>query len=161
MSTKVQKLIEPMEFYGQRTFVPIDEWQPSCPEDEIFKTTKNNIILNVSEFYHMDRNILLDSFLMNSKRSYNNPDMRAHTVHYLNYFEKFYDTNHELVSLYCMIKFLIDNEPAYSKEAFLYDLDRYIMSGPISLMVGFMNRDNYSLNLTYKNVKNPNLQYSD
>ena len=98
---------------------------------------------------------------MSSKRSYNNPKMREHTVKYLNYFEKFYDHGKELPMIYCRLKYLIDFEPAYTKEAFLYDLTRYIMNGPISLMIGFMNRDNYALNLTYKNIKNPNLQYSD
>lgn len=150
----------PIIFEEERSFVPVDEWQPS-PEDEIFKTARGAIMMDVSSFFNMDPNPQLDSFIMSTKRSYNNPKMRAHTVLYLNYFEKFYDIDHELPMIYCRLKYLIDCEPAYSKEAFLYDLKRYIMSGSISLKFGFMNRDNYSLNLTYKNIKNPNLQYSD
>lgn len=162
MSQKKQQLIEPMLFFETPpTFVPVDEWQPACPEDEIFKTVRGAIMVDISSYYGLEPNPQFDSFIMSTKRSYNNPDMRAHTVQYLNYFEKYYDTDHELLAIYYRLKYLIDIEPAYSKEAFLYDLERYIMHGPISLKIGFMNRDNYALNLTYKNLKNPNLQYSD
>lgn len=165
MSTSKQNeqktLLEPMEFFSPREFIPVDEWQPINPEDEIFKTVRGAILLDVSSVYGMEPNAQLDSFIMSAKRSYNNPDMRAHTIQYLNYFEKYYDLDHELCTIYCRLKYLIDYEPAYTKEAFLYDLERYIMRGSISLKVGFMNRDNYALNLTYKNLKNPNLQYSD
>lgn len=153
-------LIEPMEFYDSISRPEIDLWEPT-PEDEIFKTTRGAIMINVSGFYGMEDNAQLNAFVMSPKRSYNNPEMRAHTTHYLNYFEKFYDREHELITIYCRLKYLIDFEPAYSREAFFFDLKRYIMHGSISLKLGFMNRDNYSLNLTYKNLKNPNLQYSD
>lgn len=161
MSKQKENLIEPMEFHGQKQFIPIDEWQPTSPEDEVFKTVRGAIMLDVSNFYGMEPNPNLDSFDMTKKRSYNNPDMRAHIVQYLNYFEMFYDMEKELATIYCKLKYLIDCEPAYTKEAFLYDLKHYIMLGPVSVKIGFMNRDNYSLNLTYKNLKNPNLQYSD
>lgn len=162
MSQKNKNLFEPMEFYEKPEFIPVDEWQPTCPEDEIFKTVRGAILLDVSGYFALpEPNPQLDSFIMSAKRSYNNPDMRAHTVQYLNYFEKYYDREHELPAIYCKLKFLIDCEPAYTKEAFLYDLERYIMRGSVSIKVGFMNRDNYALNLTYKNQKNPNLQYSD
>lgn len=159
---KLKDLIEPMEFYGEKEpFIPVDDWQPTCPEEEIFKTVRGAIMMDVSGCFGLDPNPQLDSFIMSTKRSYNNPDMRAHTVQYLNYFEKYYDREHELPIIYSRIKYLIDCEPAYTKEAFLYDLERYIMRNSISIKVGFMNRDNYALNLTYKNQKNPNLQYSD
>jgi len=161
MSTQQHELLEPMEFHDPIPFEPIDTWEPKCPEDEVFKTIRGAIMLDVSSFYGMEPNAQLDAFIMSAKRSYNNPEMRAHTVQYLNYFEKFYDKEHELPMIYCRLKYLIDVEPAYNRDAFLYDLTRYIMNGSISLKIGFMNRDNYSLNLTYKNLKNPNLQYSD
>lgn len=162
MSQQNKNLFEPMEFYEKPEFIPVDEWQPTCSEDEIFKTVRGAILLDVSGYFALpEPNPQLDSFIMSAKRSYNNPDMRAHTVQYLNYFEKYYDREHELPAIYCKLKFLIDCEPAYTKEAFLYDLERYIMRGSVSIKVGFMNRDNYALNLTYKNQKNPNLQYSD
>ena len=155
-----KELINPIEICEPIQFIPVDEWTPT-PDSEIFRTTRGAIMLDVSSFYGMETNMQLDGFIMSTKRSYNNPEMRDHIVKYLNYFEKFYDMDHELMMIYCRLKYLIDYEPAYTKEAFIYDLKRYIMSGSIFLKVGFMNRDNYSLNLTYRNIKNPNLQYSD
>ena len=161
MNKPHKELIQVMEQYEKPPFIPVDEWAPSCPEEEIFKTTRGAIMLEVSSVYGMQSNAQLDAFIMSTKRSYNNPEMRDHIIRYLNYFEKFYDRDHELPMVYCRLKYLIDYEPAYTREAFLYDLNRYIMHGYISVKIGYMNRDNYALNLTYRNVKNPNLQYSD
>lgn len=155
-----QTLIDPMVACEKPPFVPVDVWEPT-PEDEIFKTTRGAILYDVSSFYGMSSSVQLDAFVMSTKRSYNNPEMREHIIKYLNYFEKYYDQDHELPMVYCRMKYLIDYEPAYTREAFMYDLRRYIMSGSIFTKIGFMNRDNYALNLTYRNVKNPNLQYSD
>ena len=160
MNEPRKELIQVMEECERPPFIPVDEWTP-CPEDEIFKTTRGAIMLDVSSFYGMESNPQLDAFIMSTKRSYNNPEMRDHIIKYLNYFEKYYDTDHELPMVYCRLKYLIDYEPAYTKEAFIYDLHRYIMRGSISIKIGFMNRENYALNLTYRNIKNPNLQYSD
>ena len=159
-SMNQKPLIQAMEFYEPTEFIPVDEWTPQ-PEDEVFKTSRSAIMTDISSFFQMESNSQLDTFVMNTKRSYNNPEMRDHTVHYLNYFEKYYDRDHELPAVYCMMKYLIDYEPAYTKEAFIFDLKRYIMDGSVSKKIGYMNRDNYALNLTYRNVKNPNLQYSD
>lgn len=161
MSLKQELLQEAMDFHDPVELPAIDTWEPECPEDEVFKTIRGAIMLDVSSFFGLEPNAQLDAFVMSTKRSYNNPEMRAHTIQYLNYFEKYYDLEHELPMIYCRLKYLIDYEPAYTREAFFYDLTRYIMNGSIALKIGFMNRDNYSLNLTYKNLKNPNLQYSD
>lgn len=161
MSKQAENLVEAMVFETPESRAPIDEWQPSCPEDEVFKTVRGAIMTDISSIFGLESNSQLDAFIMSTKRSYNNPDMRAHTVQYLNYLEKYYDTDRELVTIYARLKYLIDYVPSYTKEAFLYDLTTYIMHGSISLKVGYLTRDCYSLNLTYKNLKNPNLQYSD
>ena len=161
MTTNQQTPIEPMEFFEKEDRPPIDEWQPTCPEDEVFKTIRGAIVVGVSEYFGMEPNAQFDSFIMSAKRSYNNTDMRAHTVQYLNYFEKYYDRDRELVAIYSRIKDMIDAIPAYTKEAFIYDLVKYIMNGNIKIKASFLVNDCYSLNLTYKNLKNPNLQYSD
>lgn len=160
MNYPQQELLTGITEIPKVEFVPVDVWEPN-PEDQIFRTAKGAIMLDVSSFYRLPSNPQLDAFIMSTKRSYNNPAMRDHIIRYLNYFEKFYDTDHELIATYCRIKYLIDYEPAYNRAAFIYDLRRYIMGGSIFVKIGFMNRDNYSLNLTYRNVKNPNLQYSD
>lgn len=154
------ELVQAIEFEEREPFQYVDEWVAQ-PEDEIFKTTRGAIMMDVSGFYGMQSNPQLDAFILSTKRSYNNPDMRTHTCQYLNYFEKFYDKDHELPMIYARMKYLIDFEPAYTREAFMYDLNRYIMHGSVYTKICYMNKDNYSLSLTYKNVKNPNLQYSD
>ena len=161
MTTNHQTPTEPMEFFEKEDRPPIDEWRPTCPEDEVFKTIRGAIVVGVSEYFGMEPNAQFDSFIMSAKRSYNNTDMRAHTVQYLNYFEKYYDRDRELVAIYSRIKYMIDAIPAYTKEAFIYDLVKYIMNGNIKIKASFLVNDCYSLNLTYKNLKNPNLQYSD
>lgn len=161
MNNPHNELVDPLIPCVKDEFIPVDSWEPSSPEEELFRTTKGIIVLNVSKFFNMEQNAQLDAFVMSTKRSYNNPEMRDHIVKYLNYFERYYDRDLELAMVYCRLKYLIDYEPNYGADAFIYDLHRYIMTGTVSMKLGFMNRDNYSLNLTYKNVKNPNLQYSD
>ena len=146
--------------------IPVDLWDtekyPIDEEDRIFKNIKGDIILPIAEFFHKEDSAkTLDYFAVTPKRSYNSDTTRNHICRYLNYFEKYYDTDLELAMIYCRLKYLIDYEPKYTKDAFIYDLHRYIMTGPVSIKLGYLNRDNYQLNLTYKNVKNPNLQYSD
>ena len=155
-----QNLIEPLEFIDVPEKVHIDEWKPE-EDDYIFKTVKGAILLDVSGFYGKEQDLNLDAFIMSSKRTYNNPKMRLHTIHYLNYFEKFYDHDRILPSIYCSLKWLIDYEAGYTKEAFFYDLEKYIMRGPVSYLIGCLTRDNYALHLTYRNKKNPALQYTD
>jgi len=154
------KLLEPIIFDAPIDKPPVDEWTPS-PEDQIFTTVKGAILMDISSFFGMTNNPNLDTFYLKSKRSYNNQKVREHTVHYLNYFEKFYDYDRELPSIYATIKYLIDYEPSYSKDAFFYDLKRYIIHGPMSYKIDKMNEDNYNLSLTYRNKKNPALQYLD
>ena len=40
MRQKKSELIEPMDFFEPVPFQRVDEWQPSCPEEEIFKTAR-------------------------------------------------------------------------------------------------------------------------
>lgn len=137
----------------------VDDWVPE-EQDMIFRTIKGAIITDISSFYGMENNVNLDYFQMDSKRSYNYSN-REHTVHYLNYFEKFYDQEHELLTIYATIKYLIDYEPSYNKDAFFYDISRYIIHGPLAIKAEYMTRDNYQLTLSYNNKKNPSLQYTD
>lgn len=148
-----ENLIQPIIQNNQIPFIPVDEWVPE-EEDKIFKTSKGVITLDVSSFFGCEENRSLNAFIMSPKRSYNSPKMRDHTTHYLNYFEKFYDQDHELLMIYYKLKYLIDCEPLYTKEAFFYDLNRYVLHGNIAIKVGYMNRDNYSLSLTYRNKRN-------
>lgn len=155
-----RKPYEPITFLPVVERPPVDEWVPA-PEDMVFTTVKGAIMTDISSFFGMSNNPNLDSFYLKSKRSYNNQKVRDHIVQYLNYFEKFYDFDKQLISIYATIKYLIDYEPSYGKEAFFYDIRRYIISGAIAIRADYMNRDNYNLSLTYRNKKNPALQYLD
>ena len=152
-------LTNPIAFFDKEKFIPVDEWTPT-PSDQIFRHTKGAIIIPVSEFYGVNSGPL-DLFILSNKRSYNSQELRDHMCQYLNYFEKFYDADRELLAIYFRIKYLIDYEPNYTKEAFFYDIQRYILNSPVNYKVECMNVENYSLNLTYRNKKNPNLQYTD
>ena len=141
------------------SFIPVDSWVPTNDEDKIFKHVKGSIILPVSEYYGISDNAVLDNFILNSKKSYNSDNLREHLCHYINYFEKFYDTDRELLAVYYKIKYLIDYVNSYSKEDLSCDIYRYILTGNVFFKIRMMNRDNYSLNLTYKNNRNPEFQY--
>ena len=165
---KEPELIEPIQFFDPEDerfkFVPVDEWEMK-PEDQLFTTVKGAILLPVYDIMKVTdpkiNKTNLNAFIMTPKRSYNNPKMRTHIVQYMNYFEKYYDPEHELASIYAKIKYLIDIHPQYNDEALFSDICKYFMHGPLSVKLSYMNRDNYNLHLTYKNKKNPALQYSD
>ena len=140
--------------------VNIDDWVP-LPGDEIFRHTKGAIILPVSRFYGMPDNPNFDCFVLSTKRCYNSDEVRGHCCQYLNYFEKFYDIDHELLSIYYYIKYMIDCEPRYTKDIFKADLNRYNFGNTILMKVREMVIANYQLNLTYKNKSNPGLQYTN
>ena len=166
-----------INFIEKQEFIPVDDWHVikewdekkkkhviigyNVPvEDRIFQHSKGAMILDVSSFYGFNESTSLDYFILSPKRCYNNIDMRDHTTHYMNYFEKFYDDDKELLALYYKIKYMIDYVPSYSKEAFIYDIKRYILSGSMLYKMTRMNRDNYSLSLTgYK--RDTSLQYTD
>ena len=162
MTKKAERhLVEPLRFFDPEEFIPADEWVPK-PEDLLFKTVKGLIVTNVSEYYGIEEpSYNLNAFVMSTKRSYNSPAMREHIVQYLNYFEKFYDTDKLLFSTYCRIKYLIDYEPGYTKEMFFFDLMKYIIRGPVEFLTAQMVNENYSLNLNYKSRTSSSLQYNN
>ena len=150
----------------------VDEWLPG-EKDIIFSSIVGAILAPVCKFYKLDEenNKYLNYFATSTKKCYNSDLMRSHTCHYLNYFEKFYDTDHEYIAAMYQIKFCIDNggiinaytgnKIEYNVNAFINDLRRYILSPSIVFKTGQMAHDNYSLDLNYKNSNNPSLQYND
>ena len=161
---KLKSIVERVD----RKFVPVDEWVPE-EGDIIFKNVTKCVYVPLSKlFLNMD-DTYLDFFQMSAKRCYDGDKVKDHLCHYLNYYLKFYDTDKELLLQYYRIKHMIDNEKfkdVYNKEAFMYDLKRLILDGPIFMKTSFMNEDNYNLDLDKKREKNTNktvtcLQYSD
>lgn len=156
------KPICPISFIDVSNLPDIDTWEPD-EEDQIFRDNKGMISCDIASFYGYDDKNPLNIFDMTKKRSYNNEDMRKHTCKYLNYFEKYIDLDKKLLFFYRAIKYMIDINPAYNKSSFIKDLYKYVISrdSEIHKLITIMNNRCYSLNLTYKNNKNPNLQYSD
>ena len=107
----------------------VDKWIP-LPEDQIFKTVKGVLVLPVSQFFGIENNSL-DQFILTSKRCYNNKKMLNHLPKYMNYFEKFFDIDKELLVNIYRIKYLIDYEPSYNEDSFLNDIRIYFMSESI------------------------------
>ena len=144
----------------QKTSIPlVDDWKATS-EDIIFTNSKNIIMAPVSKFFHTD-NTKVDYFMVNSKKSYNSDDLRMHNCHYLNYFEKFFDTDKEYFANMSYIKFFIDSYPEYRKENFIFDLNKYILQASIYQKSRNMVDHNYTLSLSYKSANNPQLQYTD
>lgn len=144
----------------QRECIPVDEWKPTIL-DMHFRHVKGALVLDVCSHYGLTDNPQFNYFILTAKRCYNNDEMREHMCRYMNYFERYYDQEHELLATYYQLKYLIDYEESYNEDAFLYDINRYIIHGKIGHRIRMMNNDNYNLNLSYRNIKNPGLQYTD
>lgn len=139
--------------------IDVDLWEPN-PEDMIFKTCKDAIIAPVCEFYGVNIEGF-DYFNVQRKRSYNQEKTRLHFVQYLNYFEKFYDKDKELLAIYCKLKYLIDYQPGYHKDAFFNDIDKYIInSDSIRMKIHLMNADNFK-KIRNNKRQDENLQYTN
>lgn len=158
--------------------VPIvDDWRPD-PEDILFTNSKNIITAPIARYFHQDESDpekqKLNYFIVKTKKSYNSEDLRNHNNHYLNYFEKYFDEEKELFTNMANIKFMIDayagrppvdaaGNPqfVYTLPNFMFDLQKYILQPSIYRKVIAMTEHNYSLELSYKSMNNPQLQYTD
>lgn len=161
---------------------PIDDWKPTSPEDIIFNHTRGAIIAPVHKFFGMpdddQANNMIDFFYVTAKRCYNsetkvkdgkvNIGFREHCTQYLNYFEKYYDKELQLLGLYAKLKFLIDCNPNYSLNVFEHDLWKLFINPNgsytaqiLNFYLDKMNNEQYNLELNYKNNKSPVLEYSD
>ena len=151
--------------------IPVDQWgtemYPISDSDRIFRNVRGEIILPLHELFGNPENDSseakqLDYFAMQNKRAYNSDDVRNHICQYLNYFEKFYDYNHELLMILYRIKILIDYEPSYSIDNFVEDVGKYIIFNfELTRKVRHFVDDNYNMKLSSNNNKTPNLQFND
>ena len=121
----------------ERSIPLVDPWRPA-KEDQIFKTCKGVLVLPVSQFYGIE-NESLDKFILASKRCYNGTQMLAHLPHYMNYFEKYFDPDKELLINLYRIKYLLDYEESYNEEMFISDLKVYFMSQSLINKAWLMN----------------------
>ena len=117
-----------LNYTKQEPFIPVDNWKPT-ENDIIFRHLKDEFIVPISQFLNVPENMRLDCFSLKPKRAYKRLEARQHFCHYLNYFEKFYDKDRELVAIYSQIKCMIDGSNGeYTKEFWKYreKVDRII-----------------------------------
>lgn len=149
--------------------IPVDEWDtpehPIDEQDRIFRNIRGEIILPIHELFGNEENEeaqQLDYFAMNSKRSYNSDETREHICRYLNYFEKYYDYDKELLMVLYEIKINIDYIHNYSIQNFMDDVNRYIIRNTnLTRKVRHFVDDNYLMKLSNNNNKTPNLQFNN
>ena len=142
-------------------FTHVDDYIFS-PTETIITHSKGAIIIPLVRFFGLN-NKQSDIFITSSKnkKCYNSLEMRNHICRYLNYFIKFYDPDMELLSIMNQVKYLLDYEPRYKKDDFIFDIVRYILSPTIRAKVERMVEDNYTIDLTYRPKQNQALQYDN
>ena len=162
-------MIRMYDLVNKEGFINVDDWDteenPAPEEDRIFKNIKGEIILPIHELFGNPNDgesaQQLDYFAMSPKRSYNSDETREHICRYLNYFEKFYDKDKELLMVMYEIKINIDYIHNYSIQNFMDDVNRYIIRNlNITLKVRRFVDDNYLMHLTSNN-RTPNLQFNN
>lgn len=137
----------------------VDTWIPT-PEETIATYGKTIIYMPIAQVLGLQDAESLNYFTMNSKKCYNSLVMKNHTTHYFNYFERFYDPEHELLAIIARIKFMIDTTKEYNMNNFIYDELVYIFTKRMQEKVRAMVDRNYNLELQYRNITE-NLQYTD
>lgn len=150
---------QPIIFNNSNDVPNIDEWEITNKEDIIFSSTKGFIIAPISNCFRVEDNNL-NYFNMSPKKCYNTEDTRVHICKYLNYFEKYFDTDKELLVTMAKIKYMIDYVPEYNNNNFLYDIRVYILGESLVNKAMRLVECNYSLDLSYKNIADV-LQYTN
>lgn len=162
---------------------PIDVWVPQTPQERIFSHIRGAIIVPVHKLFGMTDDdpaiTMIDYFYVTAKRCYNSDTkmkdgrlsigFRDHCTNYMNYFERFYDKELQLLSLYAQLKYMIDCKTEdYSLEIFLHDFWKYFINPNgsyqaqhLNYCIDKMNIEQYNLELNYKNNKSPVLEYTD
>ena len=162
-------MIKMYDEINKEGFIHVDEWDtpehPIAEEDRIFRNIRGEIILPIHELFGNPQDgeqaRQLDYFAMNPKRSYNSDVTREHICRYLNYFEKFYDTEKELLMVMYEIKINIDYMHNYSVQNFMDDVNRYIIRNlNLTLKIRRFVDDNYLMKLSSNN-RTPNLQFNN
>lgn len=144
---------------------PVDRWVPNL-EDIIFRGLRGKQIMAplAKILTNDDEDMLMfDSFILSVKKCYSSEEKVDHFTQYLNYFEKYYDPDHELLAIYARMKFMIDTDDAglYTKQQFMADIKRDILFSTFARKVKAMNEDNFIIHIK-RNKKDGNvLQYSN
>lgn len=158
-------------YWADQNYKPkIDNFVNSM-DDVVFLSGKEFISAPISKVLNMtnlprEKQIDLDCFCLKPKKCYHLDKyngVKLHICRYLNYFEKYYDTEKELLVLYARMKAFMDiaDVSQYSEEAFLFDLQRYILSDSIKQKVYAMGNDCFELQLKTYPSQNMALCYEE
>lgn len=161
-------MLEMCKIVDKSNHIPVDLWDsdeyPISDEDRIFRSIRGEIILPITDFFCSgdENKKSLNYFAMNTKRSYNSEETRKHICKYMNYFEKYYDTDKELLMIIYNIKLNIDYIRSYEIDNFMDDVNRYIIRNQsLTYKVRHFVDDNYLMKLSSNNNRTPNLQFNN
>lgn len=150
-------------------WVHIDSYMPTEPKYRIFVALPNSIRVPISKFFNLGYvDEEFDRFVTSNKKCYNK-EVKYHICKYLNYFEQWYDEEHELLEFYARFKSMIDygiidrsnQRYQYTQNYFIEDMKKYILSDSMYKKVRKLVEDNYIINLVYRNKNNEGLQYNN
>lgn len=136
----------------------IETWEPN-PEDILITNQKNVIRMPICQILNLTSSTL-DVFIIRPKKCYNSKVLRDHVCHVINYFEKYYDPEKELLVCIARIKYFVDTIDTFSRNEFINMVSAYILNDSIKKKVYNLAIYNYNMELKYKNIQ-PSLQYND
>ena len=142
--------------------IPVDLWEPSEDEELLVGYQGKNLVVLFDKIF--DRNTIkeFNYFDISLKEAYYKQlDVIAL---YINYFLKFYDSDHELLMAYLKIKYMIDvnHVKNIKRESFIKQLQKILFSDSICEKIKKMSLDNYRVDLTteIKKKKTSNKTYA-
>ena len=149
----------------ERAIPPVDVWIPE-EEDNIFKSIKGKqITAPLAKMLTNDDEdmAMFDTFILSVKKCYCSEKTVDHFVHYLNYLEKFFDPEKELLVLYGRYKLMIDTdvEDAITTSMLMEDIKHNILFSTFALKVRGMNEQNYMIHIDRNKPDGNVLQYSN
>ena len=125
--------------------IPVDEWEEK-PEDRIVTYAGKSIIIPFDKLFHQLHADELNVFYVSYKDSY--VKKFDQITHYINYFLKFYDADHELILNYLHCKFMIDHKMTKpSRKAVISMMYKYFVTPSMYTKVQTMVNDNYRIDL--------------
>jgi hypothetical protein len=126
------------------TCIPkIEQWQPES-DDILITNQKNAIRMPICKMLNLKSDVL-DVFIVRTKKCYNSDVLRNHVCQVINFFEKFYDTDKELLAMISHIKYKIDAVSTYSRAEFINDVRVYVLNPSIKNKVTHLAQDNYNM----------------
>lgn len=140
-------------------FVRVDDWNPN-QEDIIIQHDGKLVIIPFDDLFKRDYIKSINTFVIKKdsyvKRLGDSDDGRG-ICHYLNYFLKFYDNNHELLMAYIKLKYVIDKKSSPIKLIpFIKLLYSILFTNSMKDKISKMVEDNYYVEVSRNSDKKYN-----